>query len=43
VGGVVAERVGHIVERRLERIGRIYPLELKVSRHGCESKAEGKE
>jgi hypothetical protein len=39
----VAERVGRIVERKLERVGKIYPLELKVSRHGCESKAEGKE
>jgi hypothetical protein len=32
VGGVVAERVGRIVERKLERVGRIYPLELKVSK-----------
>ena len=32
MGGVVAERVGRIVERKLERVGRIYPLELKVSK-----------
>jgi hypothetical protein len=43
MGGIVTERVGRIVERKLERVGRIYPLELRVSRHGCESKAEGKE
>ena len=39
----MAERVGHIVEKRLERVGRIYPVELKVGRRGCESKVEAKE
>ena len=43
VGGVLAERVGHIVEKRLERVGRIYPVELKVGRHCRESKVEAKE
>jgi len=40
---VLAERVGHIVEKRLERVGRIYPVELKFGRHGRESKVEAKE
>jgi len=39
----MTERVGRIVEKKLERVGRIYPIELKVTKHGCESKAEGKE
>lgn len=42
-GEVMAERVGHIVEKKLERVGRIYPVELKVGKHGCESKVEAKE
>jgi len=40
---VLAERVGHIVEKRLERVGRIYPVELKVSKRGREGKVEAKE
>ena len=40
---MLAERVGHIVEKRLERVGRIYPVELKFGKHGCESKVEAKE
>ena len=40
---MLAERVGYIVEKRLERVGRIYPVELKAGRHGCESKVEAKE
>ena len=40
---MLAERVGHIVEKRLERVGRIYPVELKAGRHGRESKVEAKE
>jgi hypothetical protein len=43
VSGVLAERVGHIVEKRLERVGRIYPVELKVGKRGRESKVEAKE
>ena len=43
VSGVLAERVGHIVEKRLERVERIYPVELKVGRHGREGKVEAKE
>jgi hypothetical protein len=40
---VLAERVGRIVEKRLERVGRFYPVELKVGRHGREGKVEAKE
>ena len=31
------ERIGHIVERRLPRIGRIYPVELRVERRGSKN------
>jgi hypothetical protein len=27
----------------LERVGRIYPIELKVTKYGCESRVEVKE
>jgi len=37
---VLAERVGHIVEKRLERVGRIYPVELKVERRGSKDQAK---
>ena len=40
---MLAERVGHIVEKRLERVGRIYPVELKAGRRSRESKVEAKE
>jgi hypothetical protein len=39
----MTERVGRIVEKKLERVGRIYPMELKVTKYGCESKVEVKE
>jgi hypothetical protein len=35
----MSERVGRVVEKRLERVGRIYPLELRFGKRGCESKA----
>jgi len=37
------ERIGHIAERRVERIGRIYPLELRAGGGGRKGKAEGEE
>jgi hypothetical protein len=43
MGGGMSERIGHIVEKKLERIGRIYPMELKVGSHGCENKVKVKE
>jgi len=43
MGGAMAERVGRIVEKKLERVGRIYPVELKVTKYGCESRVEVKE
>jgi hypothetical protein len=38
-GVVMSERVGRVVEKKLERVGRIYLLELRFSKCGCESKA----
>jgi len=38
----MSERIGHIVKRKYERIGRIYPIELKVSKHGCRNKVKDK-
>jgi hypothetical protein len=43
MGEAMSERIGHIVERKYERIGRIYPIELKVSKHSCKNKVEDKE
>jgi len=37
------ERVGHIVERRLQRVGRVYPLELKAGRRGGEGEVKDPE
>jgi hypothetical protein len=37
----MSEKVGKIVERRLERIGRIYPIELRVGRRGGEGEVKG--
>jgi hypothetical protein len=31
------ERIGHIAERRLPRIGRIYPVELRVEKRGSKN------
>jgi hypothetical protein len=35
------ERIGHIAERRLPRVGRIYPVELRVGRRGSKDQAKG--
>jgi len=37
------ERIGHIRERFLERIGRIYPIELRRRSFGCKSEVKDKE
>jgi len=34
------ERVGHIAERRLPRIGRVYPVELRVGKRGGKDQAK---
>jgi hypothetical protein len=31
------ERIGHIAERRLPRVGRIYPVELRVEKRGSKN------
>jgi|GEM_PF-1691851 len=37
------ERVGHIVERRLQRVGRVYPLELRAGRSGGKGEVKDSE
>jgi hypothetical protein len=37
----MSEKVGKIVEKKLERVGRIYPIELRVGRRGSEGEVKG--
>ncbi len=36
----MSERVGRIIEKRFERVGRIYPFELRVGRRGSEGEVK---
>ncbi len=36
-------RIGHIRELVLPRIGRIYPIELRVKSYGCKNNVKSKE
>jgi len=35
------ERIGHVLEKLLERLGRLYPVELRIGK--CGGKAKGKD
>ena len=36
----MSEKVEHVVERRLQRVGRIYPLKLRVGKSGGKGKVK---